>query len=121
MCGPGGCRGERDEALMGFGWLLVLAALAAIAVGALNFGLAWKAGLWVGRLVFALSIAPFLILLAYCAALVGLAIRTGDERYAFVDIGFGIVLLATLIWVPIVYWGFRLGRARRAGPPRSFS
>lgn len=98
------------------GTVLALAALVAIAVGALNFALAWKARLWVGRLVLALSIGPLLILLAYCAWLVGLAIHTGDWRYAFVDIVFGIVFLTSLIWVPIVCWGFRLGRGRRAGP-----
>lgn len=103
------------------GLILALAALVAIAVGALNFALAWKAALWVGRLTLALSIGPLLVLLGYCALLVGLAIHTGDWRYAFVDIVFGIVFLTSLIWVPIVCWGFRLGRARRGRPPRSFA
>jgi surface polysaccharide O-acyltransferase-like enzyme len=80
---------------------------------AINYATHRWAPLKLARVVLALSMVPMIGLLIYCAAALGLAIKTNDMRYFGADMVFGIALIATLIWVPSAYAGARFGRANR--------
>ncbi|HEX8511976.1 MAG TPA: hypothetical protein VF688_02595 [Allosphingosinicella sp.] len=41
----------------------------------------------------------------------------GSHEYAFADMGFAIVTLFNLIWLPAMWWSHRLGRRHGAKPP----
>jgi len=99
---------------MGISLLVLLTAAAAGAFALANYWAASRHNKWIGRAVLGLSTAPLLILLAYAGILVALAIRTNDMNYAFADMGFAVVLVATMIFVPIVYAGFKAGRRQRS-------
>lgn len=99
---------------MGMYMLVLLTAAAAVLIAYSNWWAASYANKWIGRIALALSTVPLLIFLVYAGALVVLALKTEDPKYAFVDMGFAVVLTITLVFVPIVYTGFRAGRRQRS-------
>ena len=51
-----------------------------------------------------------------------MAIRTNSFDYAFADLGFAVVTMFNLIWLPAMGFGYWLGRRhRRRGSPRRSS
>lgn len=93
--------------------LLISAALLGMLGAAINYVASRWAPPTMARAVLLLSIAPLTGLLIYCGVGLWLAIETNDVRYFGADMVFGVVLVATLIWVPSVYLGARIGRSNR--------
>jgi len=91
--------------------------LAALLLGMLGAAINYVTNRWapptLARVVSVLSIVPLIGLLTYCAVELGLAIETNDMRYFGADMVFGVVLIATFIWVPSACLGARIGRANR--------
>lgn len=87
--------------------------LGAFAFAALNKRVCERGPRWAGRVVLALSIAPMLLLLIYCAVRLWLAVHTNDMRYLGADMAFAIAGAAFLIWTPCVVLGAWLGGAAR--------
>lgn len=93
--------------------LILAALLLGILGAAINYATSRWAPVALALVVLVLSIMPMIGLLIYCAVVFGLAIKTNDMRYFGADMVFGIVLIATIVWVPSVYLGARVGRANR--------
>ena len=93
--------------------LILAAVLLAMLGAAINYVTCRWAALTLARVVLVFSLVPMIGLLIYCTLVLGLAIKTNDMRYFGADMVFGVVLIATFIWVPSACLGARIGRANR--------
>ena len=93
--------------------LLISATLFGMLGAAINYVASRWAPTTIARVVLLLSIAPLVGLLIYGTVELTLAIRTNDMRYFGADMVFGVVLIATLVWVPSACLGARSGRSKR--------
>ena len=93
--------------LLPFLLAILIAVLISVAYILLNVRAFRRKNKWIGIIIFLLTMPPSLFLI-YSLVIVILAVVTNDMKYAFSDMVFGLMLIVNIIWLPIIYMGFRV-------------
>lgn len=93
--------------------LLLFALIAGLFGAGINYAASRLARPTIAKAILVVTIAPICGLWIYCAAELGLAVKTNEMRYFGADMAFAIVTIIAIGSVPGSYLGARKGRSNR--------